>query len=122
MSEDDLYDIAQRRINRRNRRWMLWVVNLAIMILSVAVVILLSDTMYATLGIAFMLAWAAIFAPHTIINIMLDSRDADIQKEVVKLREAIVYEKPKRLVLNEEGEIIDDDNNWEYEKRHNSSE
>lgn len=110
MSDQELYEIAQQRIDRRNRRWTLWAFNLAGLILSVAAVVFLSDTPLETASIAFMLTWAALFVPHTILAAMAQSRDEDIDKEVFRLRQASSqwdYEKPKRLRLTEDGEITD---------------
>lgn len=73
MSDHELYAIAQERIARRNRRWTLWAVNLAALIISVAAMVLLIDSPYQMIGIALMLAVAGIFVPHTIIAAMANS-------------------------------------------------
>ncbi|MFN8449628.1 MAG: hypothetical protein U0521_13845 [Anaerolineae bacterium] len=41
----------------------------------------------------------------------MQNRSGEIEREVARLREA-VYEKPKRLELDEDGELIDDE--YEY--------
>lgn len=118
MANQELYKIAQRRIDRRNFRWALWGIDLAILIFFVAAIVVFSDTAYVTLVSAGMLAWGGIFVLHTIITVMAHSRDEDIEKEVAKLREAaMLYEKPKRMRLTEDGEITDDtDADWYHEE------
>ena len=111
MSNQELYEIARDRVDRRNRRWTLWAFDLAGLIISVAALILLGPTPYATVAAAVMMIWAGVFTLHTIVASMAHSRDEDIEKEVAKLREA-TYEKPKRLT--DDGEIEDNDE-WVYE-------
>jgi len=113
MSEQEIYEIARQRIDRRNRRWTLWAFDLAGLIITVGALILLGDTAYATTAAAIMMAWAGVFTLHTIIASMAHSRDGDIESEIVKLRGA-VYEKPKRLELNDDGELVDLES-WEGE-------
>jgi hypothetical protein len=113
MSEQELYEIARARIDRRNRRWTLWAIDLAGLVLSLAVVILLSSTPYVEVAAAVMMGWGGIFTLHTIMAGMAQSRESDIEGEVEKLR-AVVYEKPKRLELSEDGELLDTDD-WLYE-------
>jgi hypothetical protein len=115
MSEQELYDIARQRIDKRNRRWTFWAIDLAGLILSMAALILLGDSVYATVGAAVFMAWAGIFTFHTIIAAMAQSRDKDIEGEVAKLREAVEYEKPKRMELTEDGEILEHDD-WAVEE------
>ena len=116
MSEQELYQIARRRIDRRNRRWILWAVDLMVLIMLVAALIFLGDTAYVTIGVAGALGWAGIFVLHTIVATMAESRDADIEGEVAKLRDAVgVYEKPKRLEVGEDGELVERDN-WALEE------
>jgi len=106
MSEQELYEIARQRIDRRNRRWTLWAVNLAGMILSLAALILLGETEYAEVSVAVFMAWIGVFVFHTIMLAMAETREKDIEGEVAKLREA-VYEKPKRLELSDDGELVE---------------
>jgi hypothetical protein len=63
------------------------------------------------------MAWGGIFTFHTIIAAMAQSRDGDIEGEVAKLREAAgdIYEKPKRLEVGEDGELVEH-NNWALEE------
>ena len=117
MSNQELYEIARQRIDHRNRRWTLWAVDLAVLIATVGVMILLVDTPYQMISLAVMIAWAGVFTLHTIVAAMAHSRSDDIEKEVSKLREAMpeAYEKPKRLHLTDDGEITDEDD-WAYEE------
>lgn len=113
MSEQELYQIARQRIDQRNRRWTLWAFNLAGLVLSLAAMVLLGDTGYDDIAAGVFLAWGGIFTLHTIVAAMAQSRDGDIEGEVAKLRDAF-YEKPKRLEVGEDGELVERDN-WEYE-------
>jgi hypothetical protein len=113
MSEQELYELARKRIDRRNRRWTLWSINLGGLILSLAVRILLGSDPAAT----FFMAWAGVFTLHTILLGLAESRDEDdedIEQEVAKLRDT-VYEKPKRLELDEDGELVDPADADEFE-------
>jgi hypothetical protein len=120
MSDQELYEIARRRIDKRNRRWIFWAIDLMILIMLVAALVFLGDTTYATIGVAALLGWAGIFVLHTIMATMAESRDKDIEGEVAKLRDAVsVYEKPKRVELSEDGELVEHDN-WEVEEPQHS--
>ncbi len=106
MSENELYEIARQRIDRRNRRWTIWSFDLAGLILSLALLILMSDTPYETVAGALFMAWGGVFTLHTILASLAQSRDGAIEDEVAKLR-AAVYEKPKRLELSDDGELVE---------------
>ncbi len=113
MSERELYEIARRRISQRNRRWMLWSVNLGILILMLAGLILTEGSRTA---LTLFLGWGAVFVTHTLIVSFAEATQGSIENEVVKLRkafEANVYEKPKRIELGEDGELTEaDDTDW----------
>jgi hypothetical protein len=111
MSEQEIYEIARRRIDKRNRRWTLWGIDLAGLILAVSALILLGETVYVNFAAAIFMAWAGVFVLHTIVAALGHSRDSDIESEAAKLRGA-VYEKPKRLELTDDGELVDLDD-WE---------
>lgn len=116
MSNQELYDIARQRVKSSQRRWILWAVNLGFLILSLAGIVLLSDTAYIIPAVALAGAVAAVFVPHTIILAMLESEQEDIEKEIEKLREAVYeYEKPKRLHLSNDGEL-EQANPWDDEQ------
>jgi hypothetical protein len=106
MSEQELFELARQRIDRRNRRWTLWSINLTGLILSLALLILVGETAYSTVAAAIFMAWAGVFTLHTIVAAMGHSRDSDIEGELAKLRDA-VYEKPKRLELSDDGELVE---------------
>lgn len=114
MSDQEFYQIARERIDQRNRRWILWGVDLAGLTVALGALILSGETGSASIAAAIFLAWGGIFTLHTIIAWMAQSRDGDIEGEVAKLRDAI-YEKPKRLEVGEDGELVERDN-WEYEE------
>lgn len=114
MSDGELYEIARARIDRRNRRWTFWAVNLAGLVLSLAALILLGPTEYVNVAAAVFMAWAGVFTLHTILAAMAQSREGDIEGEVAKLRDAL-YEKPKRLEVSDDGELVEPDE-WAYEE------
>lgn len=119
MSDQDLYAIAAHHVDRRNRRWKIWSFDLAGLIMTVAALILLSGTPYQLIAVGVMIAWAGVFTLHTILASMAQSRDEDIEKEVVKLKTyaaQAAYEKPKRLNLTEDGEL-DDYTDDDYEEQ-----
>lgn len=109
MSDQDLYEIARQRIDKRIRRWTIWSINLAVLVLMLAAQVVLGDTEYAEISAAVFLAWGGIFAMHTIMTAFAESRDSQIESEVTKLRSALstsaAYEKPKRLELTDDGEL-----------------
>jgi len=123
MSDEQLYEIARKRIHARNRRWSLWALNLGVLILALAGMILLSSE----LTVAIFFAWGAIFVVHTIILGFRESSESSIENEVAKLRKATAgmeYEKPKRdsrrLELTDDGElneIMDDPREVQRVKR-----
>jgi hypothetical protein len=113
MSETELYEIARGRIDRRNRRWTYWTIDLAGLVLSLAALILLSKSPYVTIAAAVFLGWGGVFTLHTILAALAHNRDEDIDKEIDKLRGA-VYEKLKRTEIGEDGELVEQDL-WETE-------
>ena len=76
-----------------------------------------------TIATAVFLAWGGIFAAHTIMAGFAEARQGEIDSELNKLRaeaeRARAYEKPKRLELAEDGELVEPDE-IEREKRLNS--
>lgn len=109
MSDQELYDIASERIDQRNRRWTRWAIHLATVAGTLALLIWSNNTQYTNLAAGLFLGWGGVFAMHTIWLGLIDSRDEEIEKEVVKLRAAMnsVYEKPKRLEISDDGELIE---------------
>jgi hypothetical protein len=101
MLESEIVALATQRVNRRNRRWSWWSINLAMLIFSVALMVFLLDTPYEMLGISVMLFMGGLFVPHTILAALAQSRDADIEQEVAHLNQ-LLMEKPKRRMLNDD--------------------
>lgn len=102
----DLYEIVEKRIDQRNRRRLFWAFDLMILIASLALMIAGGDTGYENLLVSGFLFWGGVFTLHSIWLYMREMRSSDIETEVAKLQQ-IVYEKPKRLALSDEGEMID---------------
>ncbi len=104
MSEDQLYEIARKRIDKRNRRWMLLGVNFFLFLLYVG-----AFTAYPgiprNVGAFMALAWLGVLVLHVFSVNINQNRDEAIDGEVAKLREALEYEKPKRLELSDDGEL-----------------
>jgi hypothetical protein len=107
--EDEIYEVAKQRIDQRNRRRMLWALDLGGLTLSLALVALVESPITA----ALFLAWGGIFTVHTILMVMANTKSRDIEREVARLRAASAatasYEKPKRLELGDDGELIEID-------------
>ncbi|MBI1256324.1 MAG: hypothetical protein GC204_02530 [Chloroflexi bacterium] len=107
MSEDQLYEIARKRIDRRNRRWLLLGVNFFFFLMYLGVFTAYSG-IPRNVGAFFALAWMGVLVLHVFYLNITQNRDEAIDGEVAKLREAI-YEKPKRLGLTDDGELTDID-------------
>ncbi|HVU09669.1 MAG TPA: hypothetical protein VHD90_00270 [Phototrophicaceae bacterium] len=107
MSEDLLYELARNRVERRNRRWVWWSVDFAGVVLMLALVALVGNTAFGGAAAALFLAWGGLLALHTLWMARMRHHDSDIEREVARLREASGFEKPKRLELSDDGELID---------------
>jgi hypothetical protein len=108
MSEQELYEIARDRIDRRNRRWTWWSVHLAAFIAYIGLFIMVTINEFSSLALFGLLAWSGVFTMHCITLGMAESRDNDIAGEIAKLRRVNeTYEKPKRLALGEDGELVE---------------
>jgi hypothetical protein len=107
MSEDELYELARQRVERRNRRWMLWGIDLLLWLVYIGVIAGFRDAIPRELSITVAVAWMGVLTLHGIVIGMSQSRDQDITAEVERLREAVYNEKPKRLELDEDGELVD---------------
>lgn len=118
MSEQELYELARERIDGRNRRWKLWSFNLAGYLISIGVFIMLAIADQAGIGLLMFMTWTGVFVLHSILLGMAESRAKDIEQEIAKLR-AASYEKPKRLELADDGEMVDivEDDQSEQPKR-----
>src|SRR5215213_8843261 len=107
MSEDELYRLAQKRIDRSTRRFLLLGVNFFAFLLFVAA--------FAGLGIVpsnvgkfVSIAWMGVIMLHVILMGVMQYRKEAIESEVENLRREIYGEKPKRLDLTEDGELVED--------------
>jgi len=112
LSIQEIYDLAEQRINRRDRLRMFWAGDLTIMILALAAMIGINNAttnpVYGQWALVFFFAWGAIFTLHTIAFALGENRQSDIDTEAAKLLAAVEsYEKPKRLALSDEGELVD---------------
>jgi hypothetical protein len=107
MSEDQLYQLARQRVNRRSRRFLLLGVNFFAFLLFVAA--------YAGLGIVpsnvgrfITITWMGVFVLHVILLGVMQYRKEAIEGEVENLRREIYGDKPKRVDLTEDGELVED--------------
>lgn len=108
MSEDQLYAMAQRRIDRRNRRWLLLGVNFLGLMSWFAFVAAFGDRMPNGFGEMIIIIWTGVLILHGIVAGLAQTRDREIEREVSRLRSMLYEEKPKRLALSEDGELVDD--------------
>ena len=117
MSDQEIYEIVERRIDQRNRRRVLWAMDLMGLILSLAALIVVSDMttnpVYEHWAAAVFIGWGGVFTLHSILLWLAETRQNDIESEVARLRQTH-YEKPKRLELSEDGELVEP-NEWEAE-------
>ena len=107
MSEDQLYELARKRIDKRNRRWLLLGVNFFFFLMYVG-----AFTAYQgiprNVGAFFALVWLGFLVLHVFYLNITQNRDEAINIEVAKLRDTI-YEKSKRIELTDDGELTDID-------------
>lgn len=106
MSDEELYQLAQKRIDRNTQRILLLGVNFFAFLLFVAA--------FAGLGIVpsnvgkfVAIAWMGVIILHVILLFVMQYRKEAIESEVENLRREIYGEKPKRLELDEDGELVD---------------
>jgi uncharacterized membrane protein len=106
MSENQLYELARQRVNRQTRHFLLLGVNFFAFLFFVAA--------FAGFGIVpsnvgkfLAIAWMGVLILHVILLVMMEYRKEAIEGEVARLRE-LLDEKPKRLDLAEDGELVDD--------------
>ncbi len=108
MSDQELYEIARQHIDRRNRNLTFLIGHGVLLTAYVGLFILLTQTALASLGVAILVAWGGVFILHCVLFGMAQSREGDIEGQVAKLRKAAnKYEKPKRLELTDDGEIVE---------------
>ncbi len=109
MSEDQLYELARSRIERRNRRWRLWLLDLGGLFASLAAVALLDGTAFVGAAAALFLLWLGVFAIHSMGMLRSRRHEHDLEREVAHLRDSAYDEKPKRLELDDDGELVEFD-------------
>lgn len=115
MSEQELYEIARERIDKRNRLMTWWGIHLAAFLAYIGVFIAIVTTEFNSIALLVLLAWCGAFVAHTMWWATASSRENDIDEEVKKLRQK-VDEKPKRLALGDDGELVETHQD-EYEQR-----
>ena len=120
MSEDQLYELAQKRIDRRNRRWLLWGVNFLGWMSWIAFAAAFNDriSMLDVLGPMVAIIWAGVIVLHGIYLGMAQTRNHEVEREVARLRRDLYDDasgslvpkrKHERLQLSGDGELIDDE-------------
>ena len=111
MKNDEFYELARQRIDRRNRRLFFLGADVLAFFIYLAAFVALYNTIPRGVGVFIAIVWMGILAFHGMVIGAMQNRSGEIEREVARLREA-VYEKPKRLELDEDGELIDDE--YEY--------
>lgn len=113
MSEDALYELAQKRVDRRNRRWLLWCLNFFGWLSWVAIAAAFSDAMPNGLGPMVVIIWMGVLIFHGIYLGLAQNRDQEVEREFARLQRALYEDKPKRrnsrLTLREDGELAEDE-------------
>lgn len=111
MFDDQLYELAQKRVDRRNRRWLLWCFNFLGWLSWIAFTAAFNDSMPDGFGPMVVIIWMGVLIFHGIYLSMVQSRDSQIEREVARLRRDLYDEKPKRqnsrLQLSEDGELVE---------------
>jgi hypothetical protein len=108
MSDDQLYELARQRINRRNRHLFLLGADVLAFFVYIAAFAALGNAIPRGIGVFIAVAWIGLLAFHSLVVVTAQNRSDEIDREVARLRDAL-YEKPKRLELDEDGELIDPD-------------
>lgn len=130
MSEEQLYELAQKRVDRRNRRWLLWGVNFLGLMSWIAFAAAFGEriSMLDSLGPMVALIWTGVVVLHGIYLGMVQTRDYAVEREVAHLRRDLYGDKPKRqherLHLSEDGELVEDGESGGYftdDKAHRDS-
>lgn len=107
MSEEQLYKLARQRVNRNTRRVLLLGLNILGFLLFVGAFAGFAIVPRSA-GVFISVAWMGLIVLHVLLLGVLEYRKEAIESEVAKLREMIYEEKPKRLELGEDGELIDE--------------
>ena len=116
MSEDEqLYALAQKRIDRGIRRFLLLGVNFFAFLLFVAAFAGFG-VVPSNVGKFVVIAWMGVLILHVVLMFAMQYRKEAIEGEVENLRREIYGEKPKRLELGEDGELVDAENDDDYSR------
>ncbi|MEP7292799.1 MAG: hypothetical protein ABI835_13535, partial [Chloroflexota bacterium] len=111
----------QKRVDKRNRRWLLWGVDFLGFMSWIAFIVAFGDRMPDGLGEMIAIIWMGVLVLHGVVVSMTQNRDQEIEGEVARLRREIYDEKPKRslerLQLNDDGELIDEDTSADKVRR-----
>ena len=94
MSEERLYEQARQRIDRNNRRWLVWSVNFIGFLLYVGVLATYSG-IPRNVGETLLQAWFGALVLHTTAIVLMQNEEAGIEGEIAKLRKTL-FAKPKR--------------------------
>jgi len=103
MSEEQLYQLARQRIDRKNRRWLLWSVNFFAFLLYVGAFTAFSGIPH-NVGEFMEHAWFAGLVLHTVLIVLTQDQEDNVGSEVAKLRKA-TGEKPKRREFSDYGDL-----------------
>ncbi|MFN8371937.1 MAG: hypothetical protein U0694_03555 [Anaerolineae bacterium] len=114
MSNDELYEVARERIDRRNRR-KLRGLDLVELIIYLGFFMLMTSTGgFSPLILFGFLAWIGVFTLHCILLGAANSRDSDIEVDAAKLRAVGGSEKPKRLEPDADDEMVEQGKRGQY--------
>ncbi len=122
--EDEIYELARQRVNRRNRQMYLLAANMLGLFIYLAAFAALGDVIPKGIGSFIAIAWVGAVGVHAMIFSTLSSRSSQIDAEVERLRQAIYDEKPKntsRLELSDDGELVELDDYRPDDEAHQDS-
>jgi hypothetical protein len=106
MSDDPIYELARKRVNQRIHPWILLGVNFFAFMVYVGIIVVLYNVIPHNLGAFGALIWLGVLVLHAVLLVITQNRDEAIEQEVARLRD-LVYEKPKRLDLGDDGELLE---------------
>ncbi len=112
--DDELYTLARNRIDKRNRQIYLLGANVLGMFVYLGAFAALGDAIPKGVGVFIAIVWIGLVGFHAMMLSAMQNRKGEIDREVERLRQAIYDEKPKRLALDEDGELGYDDNLIEW--------
>ncbi|MFN8530414.1 MAG: hypothetical protein U0670_17570 [Anaerolineae bacterium] len=107
MSEQELYDIARHQIDRRRRRYWLLGINAMLWLAFIALRVGFPEVIQPRIGTVIIIIWMGLLGLHGISILLALGREEAIEGQVEHLRRAIHDEKPKRLELGADGELVE---------------